>query len=350
MNGFTYRGKARHRIPAGFGRLRAGGSLGLLLFCLGARWLGAAVAPEERASLQAAQLRCEFAESPLGIDRPEPRLFWRIESRERGQRQTAYQVLGASSAERLASAQGDLWNSGKVASDETAHICYQGKALASSQRVFWKVRVWDQAGQTSAWSAPATWTMGLLRTNDWQAAWICGRGATEALLLRKEFDVRPGLVRAVAHVSGLGQYEMTINGVKAGEDLLSPGWTAYNQTVLYDTKEVTSLLRAGSNVIGLTLGNGMYNVVRRNRFVKFTGSFGPPKLIAQLNIEYSDGSTSRVVTDGTWKTASGPIVFSCIFGGEDYDARKEKERKSFGGKKIGCHHQGVCPEEAARAG
>ena len=218
----------------------------IFFLCLGAGRLEAAAPPEATAGLQATRLQCEYADNPLGIDRPQPRLFWQVEGGERGQRQTAYQVLVASSADLLASAQGDLWDSGRVASDETTHIRYQGKALASSQRVFWKVRVWDQAGRASAWSAPATWTMGLLQTNDWQAAWICGHGASETLLLRKEFEVRPGLVRAIAHVSGLGQYEMTLNGVKAGDDLLSPGWTAYNQTVLYDTKEVTSLLQAGT--------------------------------------------------------------------------------------------------------
>jgi len=271
--------------------------------------------------LQATRLWCEYADNPLGIDRSQPRLFWQVESDERAQQQTAYQVLVASAPERLASTKCDLWDSGRVASDETAHILYAGKPLASSQRVFWKVRVWDQAGRPSAWSAPATWTMGLLQTNDWQAGWICARGASETLLLRKEFVVRPGLARAIAHISGLGQYEMMLNGVKADEDLLSPGWTAYNSTVLYDTRDVTPLLHAGTNAVGLTLGNGMYNVVRRNRFVKFTGSFGALRAILHLRLAYLDGSTQILATDEAWRTYPGPITFSCIYGGEDYDAR-----------------------------
>ena len=281
----------------------------------------ALAATEKSGALTPAQLRCEYAVDPLGIDVPAPRLFWTVESKERGQRQSAYLILAASSVASLKKDHGDLWDSGKVASDETIHIPYAGHELKSSQQVFWKVRVWDKDGGASAWSEPVTWTMGVLATNDWQAAWICAPGATETLLLRKEFVIRAGLVRAIAHVCGLGQYEMTLNGTKAGDDLLSPGWTDYNNTALYDTKDVTSLVREGRNAIGLTLGNGMYNVVRRNRFAKFTGSFGALRAICQLRLEYADGSVQMVGTDETWRTQAGPITFSNIYGGEDYDAR-----------------------------
>src|SRR6185436_11784461 len=123
------------------------------------------------------------------------------------------------------------------------------------------------------------------------------------------------------HVCGLGQYEMELNGAKAGDDLLSPGWTDYNDTTLYDTRDITAALHEGRNVIGLTLGNGMYNVVRRNRFVKFTGSFGPLRAICQVHLEYADGTKEIVGTDESWRTSAGPITFSSIYGGEDFDAR-----------------------------
>ena len=133
--------------------------------------------------------------------------------------------------------------------------------------------------------------------------------------------MKPGLRRAVAHVTGLGQYEMSLNGAKVGNDLLSPGWTDYNDTILYDTRDITGQLREGENVGGLTLGNGMYHVERRNRFAKFTGSFGPLRAICQIELEYADGSKELVGTDESWRTHPGAITFNSIFGGEDFDAR-----------------------------
>ncbi|HEY9508425.1 MAG TPA: alpha-L-rhamnosidase N-terminal domain-containing protein, partial [Verrucomicrobiae bacterium] len=228
-------------------------------------------------------MRCEFSENPTGIDTQTPRLFWIVESDQRVQMQSAYQILAATAPDRLTEESADLWNSGKVISSQTTHVHYDGKPLKSGQEVFWKLRVWDQGGNVSPWSEQANWTMGLLpsagemQSQDapplgWKARWICASATSESLLLRKEFSVKPGLKRALIHVTGLGQYELNLNGGKVGEDLLSPGWTDYNDTILYDTRDVTSNLKAGRNAIGLTLGNGMYNVVRRNRFAKFTGS------------------------------------------------------------------------------
>jgi alpha-L-rhamnosidase len=229
-------------------------------------------------------------------------------------------VLVASSAELLAQDTGDLWDSGEIRSDQSAQIAYAGQPLTSSQQVFWKVRAWDKAGAASRWSQPASWTMGIADESGWRANWIELGEASPSVLLRREFDVKPGLQRAVVHVCGLGQYEMTFNGKKTGNALLSPGWTSYRKTCLYDTYDVTALLRAGRNGTGLLLGNGMYNVTG-GRYAKFKGTFGPLKAIAQLRLEYSDGSTELVVTDRNWRASVGPITFSCVYGGEDYDAR-----------------------------
>jgi predicted neuraminidase len=275
------------------------------------------------AGLRVTDLRCEFGTDPQGIDVAQPRLFWRVASDQRGQRQSAWQASVASSAEILAQDRGDLWDSGRVASDQTTFVRYAGAALASSERVFWKVRAWGRDGHATPWSANATWTMGVLTPADWQGAWIAAPGATESLLLRHEFSVKPGLRRAVAHICGLGQYELEFNGAKAGDDLLAPGWTNYERTTLYNTRDVTALLREGTNAVGIILGNGMYNVVRRNRFAKFTGSFGPLRAILHLRLEYADGTVEFVGTDGTWRTLAGPITFNNIYGGEDYDARLE---------------------------
>jgi hypothetical protein len=276
------------------------------------------------AALTPAGLRCEYAVNPLGVDSPNPRLFWELESKERGQMQSAYQILVASSEKNLARDEGDLWDSGKVDSDETIQIAYAGKELKSSQQVYWMVRAWDGTGKASVWSRTATWTMGVLSTNDWQAKWIgAADGNIPSLLLRHEFVVKPGLKRALVNICGLGQYEFTLNGKKAGDDFLSPGWSKYDKTCLYDTRDITHLLRRGKNAAGIELGNGMYNL-RTTRF-KPPGyqpySFGPQKAIAQIRLEYADGSVEIIGTDENWRVAPGPITSASIYSGEDFDAR-----------------------------
>lgn len=275
------------------------------------------------ASLTAHDLKCEYYENPLGVDVAQPRLFWKLASSERGARQTAYQILVASSPKLLAKAQGDLWNTGKVAGDETLHIRYSGAALKSSRQVFWKVRSWDEQDKPSAWSRPASWTMGVLNAADWAGAQWLGVNDTNVpnVLLRREFTVKPGLQRTLVHVCGLGHFEMFVNGKKSGENLLAPGWTKYDKTCLYETHDVTKLLRRGDNVLGLTLGNGMYNSIGGGRYTKFKGSFGGQKAIAQIRLEYRDGSVETLVTDGQWQRGDGPITFGTVFGGEDFDAR-----------------------------
>jgi alpha-L-rhamnosidase len=275
------------------------------------------------AAYDVAGLKCEYATNPLGVDVAQPRLSWQVASDENGQKQTAWQVLVASTPELLADDRGDLWDSGRVTDDQTTFIPYGGRPLRESQQVFWKARSWDRAGAPSAWSEPASWTMGLL-PDAWRARWITAAGTErlENTLLRREFTVKPGLRRALAHVTGLGQYELFLNGTKAGTEVLSPGWTDYKDTVLYDTRDVTALVTEGANAVGLSLGNGMLHVVRPpGRFAKFLGSFGAQRAILHLRLEYADGSAETVATDETWKAHAGPITFSSIYGGEDFDAR-----------------------------
>lgn len=447
-------------------------------------------------ALTVTQLRCENARDPLGVDVSAPRLSWQLAATEQEQdkAQSAYQILVASSAEKLAANTADLWDSGKVESNETLGLLYQGKPLASSQPVFWQVRAWDEADQPTSWSSAASWTMGLLATTDWQAAkWIgdgdgerlgleTGRGqaplsigyhgleakspdtlqwvqvdlgttqeissirllpmvhagvqgfgfpvrfkveaaadaaftqpvmiadqtsadfanpgatavtfntnasgrfvrvtvnqlwprdkttwvfalnelavmagdhnlaakapvsyldsveafkwgaagltdgweglakgpTSNGLRLRREFTIKPGLRRALLHISGLGQYDLSVNGQTASADWLTPGWTQYAKTCLYDTLDLTDLLQAdGANVLGVDLVGGMYRVIG-GRYTKFTGSFGPLQMIALLRLEYADNSVETVTSDEAWLTTSGPNTFSCIYGGLDYDAR-----------------------------
>ncbi len=456
-----------------------------LLAILGARVNGA--------SLEVHDLRCDVAENPLGVDSTPPRLAWKLRSTGTDERQTAWQVLVASSPELLAQNRGDVWDSGRQPGDVQLNVPYSGRLLRSSEQVFWKVRVWNASGDPSVWSPTATWTMGVLTPAEWRAQWISDpellrwvrprlgfrsqptrdenarkwiaidlgavmpvstvrvypvhqvladvqgmplRFVIEAsesadfahavmiadhsaqpfniltaaktdrvptfpvsgavpmaryirmtthqlrhndevrffalsqieiisggknvapgarvwasdsveddrwslgsvvdglevrgvnprengtLLARREFAVKPALRRAVVHVSGLGHYELSINGRRVGKDLLSPGWTTYGKIVLYDTHDVTALLHEGGNALGVTLGGGMYNV-RAGRYVKFESLFQPLCVIAQLRLEYADGSVAFVGTDEHWQVHSGPITFSNMYGGEDYDARLE---------------------------
>jgi len=298
-----------------------------------------AAAGQEASTLIPTQLSCEHSKNPLGVDVPSPRLSWKLKSPERGERQTAYRILVASTEKSLKKDRGDLWDSSKVASEETLYIPYSGQPLHSSQRIFWKVFVWDKDDKPSGWSTPATWTMGLLNLADWRASWISAKDALgavgprkaetdesadayETVLARKEFKVSRRLVRAVIHVCGLGHYEMTLNGSRIGADLFMPGWTKYDKTCTYDTYDITDLLHKGLNSVGLFLGNGFYNV-RGGRYIKFVGSFGPLKAIAMVRLEYANGTTEVVGTDSSWRVHGGPITFSCVYGGEDYDARLE---------------------------
>ena len=305
-------------------------------------------------------LRCEDRENPLGIDVETPRLSWVMEDLKsailnpqsaipRGQKQTAYQMLVASTPEKLAKDQGNLWDNGKKLSDQSIHVEYADEPLVSRQRCHWKVRVWDKDGTVSAWSDVATWTMGLLTPDSWKAKWIgavakvnltdgprlSGQPGAQpqseaadlkpsaTIQLRKEFSLEKEITRAVAYVCGLGFYELRLNGQKVGDQVLDPGWTNYRKTCLYTAYDVTLQLVPGRNAVDVMLGNGMYNVPG-GRYVKFTGSFGPPKVILQLYVEYADGTSTVVARDESWTWAPSRVVFSCIYGGEDYDARKEQ--------------------------
>ena len=277
------------------------------------------------AALKPVRLQCEARTNPLGVDVARPRLTWVLESTENGERQTAFRILVATRPALLQPEKADLWDSGEVRSDETLNLEYSGKPLHSNQRCFWQVQVHGRAGDWTA-SDTAVWTMGLLEPADWHASWIAAPGGAlvpgPLPLFRKEFDVARPLRRALLHVSGLGHHEVTLNGAPVSDHLFAPAWSDYRKRVYYQTFDVTSLLKNGRNAAGVMLGNGMYNVPG-GRYAKFTASFGPPKLLFQLELEFDDGSTARVVSDSTWKTAPGPVIFSCIYGGEDYDARRE---------------------------
>ena len=295
-------------------------------------------------ALRPVALRCEYRVQPLGLDEPQPRLTWRIESSARGQRQTAYRILVASSPAKLKRNTGDLWDSGQVAGDQTVNVPYAGLPLASRQECFWKVRVWDKDGKASAWSAPARWTMGLLRPDDWQARYISFRDQTPvfqdtkrlflppARQYRKEFAATKPVKRATIYATALGIYELHLNGQRVGDARFAPGWTDYRQRAYYWTYDVTPLVRRGANALGAWVADGWYSGyigfgLLTGIGTEHTGraTYGKtPAFMAQLEIEYADGSRETVLTDPTWKaTGAGPIQEADFLMGEFYDARRE---------------------------
>ncbi|MBI4326049.1 MAG: glycoside hydrolase family 78 protein [Chloroflexi bacterium] len=276
-------------------------------------------------------LRCEYLKDPLGIDVTKARLSWILQSEQRGQKQTAYRVVVASSPGTIAKDQGDLWDSGKVESDQTAQVEYAGKPLASRMRCYWKVRAWDKDGQPSAWSTPAVWTMGLLIPSDWEAKWIANSkpvvadaSAQPATMVRKEFDLRGTVKRAAVSVTGLGLYELRINGQRVGDHLLAPEWTGYGNRIQYQTYDVTDLLRKGRNAVGAQLHGGWWKGLPVPAVVQPPTKESRFCLRMRLDVELADGSRQTIVTDPSWQaTDDGPIRRAGIYFGETYDATRE---------------------------
>jgi alpha-L-rhamnosidase len=294
-----------------------------------------------RPSLSVSGLTTEGRDTLLGTDILQPRLSWKLFSDIRNLRQTAYRIWVAGSRETLQEGKADIWDSGKIESGNSINIVYRGRPLSSYQPCYWKVEVWTNDG-SAAMSEPAYWSMGLLKTTDWQAQWIGLNGFNErdepestftrlsARYLRKEFPTGKTIREAKAYISGLGLYELYLNGKKVGRDVLSPGITEYNKKIFYNTYDVTDYLRQGVNCVGVILGNGRFFGMRNNHGKPdpLTGipqmNYGLPRLLMQMRIRYADGSIETVCSDKTWKlTDNGPILANNEFDGEEYDANKE---------------------------
>ena len=287
----------------------------LILLLASPTWVVASVVASGDQTSPPEDLRCEYLRDPMGIDARQPRFSWVLGFQARGELQTAYQVLVASSRTLLDRDQGDQWDTGRTASEEINQIAYQGKPLASGRTYYWKVRSWDKEGNASVYSDAATFEMGLLSRDEWKGQWIGGGHE-----LRKEWKLPAAVVRARAYVTALGYYELYINGRRIGHNVLDPAFTLYPKRVLYSTYDVTGALRAGPNAIGAMLGGGWATLSLRS---SFKGYYPSPALLVQVNAELEGGQQLSLSSDGTWKAADGPIVSDSVYNGEVYDARRE---------------------------
>jgi hypothetical protein len=294
------------------------------------------------------KLKCNGLVNPLGIETQCPRYSWEIESDKNNVSQSAYRIIVSSNLRDISDEIGDTWDSGKVSSGNSINVPFGGKSLKSGECYYWKVKIWNETDSESSWSKPSKWRMGMLSKKDWEdAKWIAFENMDASLRLvpgihgsgnnldkkavkrpiipmfRKTFDASKNVISATLSISGLGHYEAYLNGEKIGNSFLAPGWTDYDETVFYNTYNVTPMLKKGKNVIGAIVGNGFYNI-NRERYRKLVIAYGYPKMIAHLKIEFDDGTSEIITTDETWQTSQSPIFYTSIFGGEDYDDRKEQ--------------------------
>ena len=308
-----------------------------VLACLGALLSPLVLAAQKETSLAVTNLRCEYKVDPLGIDVRKPRLSWELVSAEKGVMQTSYEVRVAASEAELAKGK-SLWDSGKHASDASIQVEYGGPALASEQIYYWQVRVADNHGHSSDWSKTARWEMGLLEATDWKARWITPdltedeTKSNPSPMMRREFSVnaKKKIERARLYASAMGLYELELNGKRVGEEYFTPGWTAYDFRYQYETYDVTGQLKSGANCLGAMLGDGWFR--GRSGWEKRRNLYGKKlALLAQLVIRYTDGTEEMVTSDEKWKAATGAIMWSDIYDGEEYDARLEKAGWSAAG-------------------
>ena len=301
-----------------------------------------------QAQFSAYQLTCEQQENPVGIDTQTPCFSWKIASQQRGFRQSAYRIQLFDTPDNNI----PIWDSQKQLTDKSILIPYSGDRLDAAKTYYWRVMCWDNLNEASPWSTVNTFTTGLFSEKDWgKAQWIAFEKDNKAERIvpalhgltndaqsrfgdkvtglyklpqfRKEISLKKEVAQALVFVSGMGHFDLFINGSKVGNNFLDPGWTQYDERALYVSFDVTGQLQQGGNALGVMLGNGFYNIPRE-RYWKILASFGAPKMILKLCVTYTDGTSEEIVSDKTWKTAESPITYSSIYGGEDYDATREQ--------------------------
>jgi alpha-L-rhamnosidase len=287
-------------------------------------------------------LLTENLSNPIGIDVSHPRFSWQLVSDARNVTQKAYEI-------KVLHEKTEVWNSKKVQSDQSVHVSYCGEALQSCKKYSWQVRVWDNKGKVSDWSEPAEFQMAFLKSADWKAKWIEPGYEEDPVmrpspLMRKKFSISKKVISAIAYITAHGMYEAWINGQRVGDAYLTPGWTSYKNRLQYQVYDVTGLLKAGDNAIGVMLASGWYRGIigfsnNRNVYGKDIA------LLCQLDITYQDGTVESIISDGSWKSSTGEVRYSEIYNGETIDARMEKtgwatsvyKDEDWSGVKVSIH-------------
>jgi len=280
------------------------------------------------AQLQVTSLSIDGMPSPTGIDNPEPKLSWILQSDQANTMQQSYELRAALTDADVRRGKKLVWKTGKVTSPQSVHIPYRGEPLKSHQRIYWQVRVVDNHGEKSKWSETAYFEMGKLNSDDWEADWITPtweedpKKSEPSPYLRKEFALEKSIKQARLYISCQGLYQAEINGRRVGDQEFTPGWTSYDTRLQYQTYDITPLLVQNQNAIGIVLGDGWF---RGNLgWIDGRNNWGEKlAVIAEIVVTYSDGTMATISTDESWKATTGPILESDIYNGEIYDANQE---------------------------
>lgn len=273
-------------------------------------------------------LLCNNLSNPLGTDVLQPQFTWQLQSNVRNVMQSAYEIRMGNTEALSGKGKAIQWSSGKIISDQSVHVNYNGTPLQSGKKYYWQVKVWDNQGNVSKWSEPGYFQMAFLHPNEWSAKWIEPGYIEDPVLrqsplLRKEFTAKKKIKAATVYITAHGLYEAQINGHRVGDSYFTPGWTSYNKRLQYQVYDVTGLLKRGNNAIGVMLASGWYRghlawEENKNIYGKDVA------LLLQLDITYDDGTSQTIISAGSWKSATGSIIRSSIYDGETIDDRKAR--------------------------
>lgn len=273
------------------------------------------------------RMKVEYQTNPIAVDEKKPGFGWNVETNEKNWYQESYRILVSDSEELLGKNVGNMWDSGIVSDRKMVNVSYDGLDLNSATKYFWKVFVYANGEVTE--SEIATFETAFFETERFTGKWIGETNGEEHHIYRRNFKLSKEVKSARAYISGLGAYELHINGKKVSDYVLQPGWTAYDKTCLYNVYDITDMLVLNDNAVGVLLADGMYHIPgHKGRYAYFPRSYGFSKFLMQLEITYTDGSIEKIVSDENFKKATGPYRYCCIYGGEEFDASKYDENFS----------------------